>query len=82
MRRSFRASRNLEKYGIFAEPAGAAAYMGLVKAASRGMVDETDPVVVVNTGNGLKDIRAAMMSVREAPVIEPSLASLKKYLKK
>lgn len=72
----------LGKYGIFAEPAGAAAYMGLVKAASRGMVDETDPVVVVNTGNGLKDIRAAMMSVREAPVIEPSLASLKKYLKK
>jgi len=72
----------LGKCGIFAEPAGATAYMGLVEAVSRGLVEEADPVVVVNTGNGLKDIRAAMMSVREAPVIEPSLSSLKKHLKK
>ena len=71
----------LGKYGIFTEPAGSTAFMGLKKAISTGVITEEDPVVVVNTGNGLKDIRAAMMAVHEAPIIEPSLAALKKYLK-
>jgi len=72
----------LGPYGIFVEPAGSTAYMGLVKAIANGQIQENDPVVVVNTGNGLKDIRAAMMAVHEAPVIEPTMDSLKKYLKK
>jgi threonine synthase len=70
----------LGKAGIFAEPAGATAYAGLMKAIDKGMVKPEDPVLVVNTGSGLKDIRVAMMSVQEAPVIEPTLKSLKKYL--
>ena len=72
----------LGPYGIFIEPAGSTAYVGLVKAISTGLIQENDPVVVINTGNGLKDIRAAMMAVHEAPVIEPTMNSLKKYLKK
>lgn len=68
-------------YGIFTEPAGSAAFMGLRKAIDNGIIQEEDPVVVVNTGNGLKDIRAAMMAVGEAPIIEPSLSALKKHLK-
>ena len=72
----------LGPYGIFVEPAGSTAYVGLVKAISTGLIQENDPVVVINTGNGLKDIRAAMMAVHEAPVIEPTMNSLKKYLKK
>lgn len=70
----------LGAYGIFCEPAGSAAYVGLKKAISTGMIFEDDPVVVINTGNGLKDIRAAMMAVQAAPIIEPNLKSLKKYL--
>ena len=72
----------LGRYGIFVEPAGATSFMGLRKAISSGVIQDDDPVVVINTGNGLKDIRSAMMSVPEAPVIEPNLASLKKYLNK
>jgi threonine synthase len=46
------------------------------------MIKPDDPVLVINTGSGLKDIRAAMMAVKEAPIIEPTMQSLKKYLSK
>jgi len=72
----------LGAFGIFCEPAGSTAYVGLKKALSTGMIFDNDPVVVINTGNGLKDIKAAMMAVKEAPIIEPDLKSLKKYLHK
>ena len=39
-----------------------------------------DPVLVLNTGSGLKDIKAAMLAVQEAPVIEPSLAAVKRVI--
>ena len=70
----------LGKYGIFVEPAGSTAFAGLKKAINEKVIAPDDPVVVINTGNGLKDVRAAMMAVKEAPVIEPTMASLKKYL--
>lgn len=70
----------LGKVGIFAEPAGATAYAGLVKAVKEGKVGAQDPVLVLNTGSGLKDVRAAMQAVKEAPVIEPSMSALKKFL--
>lgn len=66
--------------GVFSEPAGAAAYAGLVKAAGLGVVRSDDPVLVLNTGSGLKDIRAAMQAVQPAPIIEPTLEDLKKIL--
>jgi threonine synthase len=63
--------------GIFTEPAGAAAYAGLVKAVSTGIIHADDPVLVLNTGSGLKDVQAAMKAVPAAPVIEPTLKALK-----
>jgi len=75
-----KAIAELGQVGIFAEPAGAAAYAGLVKAAGSGVVGGEDPILVLNTGSGLKDIRAAMQAVREAPIIEPTLESVKKVL--
>lgn len=66
--------------GVFAEPAGAAAYAGLVKAAGTGVVGSTDPVLVLNTGSGLKDVKAAMQAVESAPIIEPTLEAVKKIL--
>jgi threonine synthase len=67
--------------GIFAEPAGAAAYAGLVKALKAGLVSQDDSVLVLNTGSGLKDVKAAMQATRPAPVIEPTLQDVKKLLK-
>jgi threonine synthase len=72
---------DLGKAGIFAEPAGATSYAGLVKAVQDGLIHPDDPVVVINTGSGLKDVRAAMLAVAEAPVIEPTLQALKQHLR-
>jgi threonine synthase len=66
--------------GIFVEPAGATAYAGLIKALKHGLVSPIDPILVLSTGNGLKDIRAAMQAVKEAPIIEPTMHALKKHL--
>ncbi len=71
---------DLGKMGIFAEPAGATAYAGLVHAATSGLVSGEDPVLVLNTGSGLKDVRAAMQVVPQAPIIEPTLEAVKKVL--
>jgi len=70
----------LGKMGVFPEPAGATAYAGLVKATSSGVVGSDDPVLVLNTGSGLKDIKAAMQAVVAAPIIEPTLEGLKQIL--
>ena len=66
----------LGKAGIFAEPAGATSFAGFVKAQQEGKITEEMPVMVINTGSGLKDVKAAMQSVGEALIIEPSLAAL------
>ncbi len=71
----------LGRVGIFAEPAGATAYAGLVKALKQATVSPSDPILVLNTGSGLKDVKAAMQAVRQAPVIQPNLAAVKKVLK-
>ena len=46
--------------GVFAEPAGAAAYAGLVTAVEQQLVYGDEKNVVLNTGNGLKDVAGAM----------------------
>lgn len=73
---------DLGKAGVFAEPAGAAAYAGLIKGASSGLVGSEDPILVLNTGSGLKDIKAAMnaVSADAAPIIKPTLKSVKRVL--
>ena len=75
-----KAIAELGKLGVFAEPAGAAAYAGLVKAASSGLIGSEDPILVLNTGSGLKDVRAAMRAVQSAPIIEPTLEAVKQLL--
>jgi len=68
--------------GIFAEPAGSTSLAGLKKAIKEGFIRRDDPVLLLNTGNGLKDVRAAMMAVPNAAIIEPTMESLKKFLNK
>lgn len=71
---------DLGRVGIFAEPAGSTAYAGLKKALEDGLITPQDPVLVLNTGSGLKDVDAAMTAAGEAPVIQPDLAEVKKLL--
>jgi len=68
--------------GVFAEPAGAAAYAGMLKALADGIVQRDDPLLVLNTGSGLKDTKAALRAAGEAPVIEPTLNGLREALRK
>lgn len=68
--------------GVFAEPAAAAAYAGLVKAVELGLVDPDERIVVLSTGNGLKDIASARKSVGEPLVVDKSLTDVKKALKR
>jgi threonine synthase len=63
--------------GVFGEPAGAAAYAGLVAAVEQGLVGADERVVVLNTGSGLKDVAGAMKGVdlsgTRAYTVAPSL---------
>jgi threonine synthase len=68
--------------GVFAEPAGAAAYAGLVKAVELGLVHPDERIVVLSTGNGLKDIASARKSVGEPMVVDKDLAAVKRALKR
>jgi threonine synthase len=79
-REIIKAIAELGAIGVFAEPAGATAYAGLVKAAASGVVGSEDPILVINTGSGLKDIRAAMKAVKKAPIIQPTLEAVKRML--
>jgi len=72
---------DLGKVGIFAEPAGATSLAGLKQALQDGLVGEDDPILVLNTGSGLKDVKAAMQAAGEAPVISPVLEEVKKIIR-
>ncbi len=70
----------LGKVGVFAEPAGATAFAGMKQALQQGLINGDDNILVLNTGNGLKDVRAALMAVKEAPIISPTMDALKALL--
>lgn len=65
---------------VFAEPAAAASYAGLKKAVASGQVKESESVVILITGNGLKDIESAMKSVGRPYLINPNMDELKKLV--
>ncbi len=75
-----KAISDLGAVGIFAEPAGATALAGLKAALQEGLVGSDDPILVMNTGSGLKDVKAARQAAGEAPVITPTLEALKNLL--
>ncbi len=66
--------------GVFAEPAAAAAYAGLVKAVGQELVAPDERLVVLATGSGLKDIATAMKSVGEPAIVAPELADVRRAL--
>jgi threonine synthase len=66
--------------GVFAEPAAAAAYAGLVMAVEQGLVSPDERVVVLSTGSGLKDIATAMKAVGKPIIVAPHLADVRRVL--
>jgi len=66
--------------GVFAEPAGAASLAGLKKALEDKLVSPDERIVVIVTGNGLKDIASARKSVGEPYVVDANLGSVQKLV--
>lgn len=67
--------------GIFTEPACAATFAGLGLLASQGEIKADERVVVVNTGNGLKDVAAAGRATVQPQVIAPTLEAVEAAMK-
>jgi threonine synthase len=65
---------------VFAEPAASTAMAGLLKAAKAGRVGQDESVVVVITGNGLKDVNSAIKAAGQPHIIEPDLKAVKAAL--
>ncbi len=70
--------------GVFAEPAGAASYAGFVYAVDQRLISRDEKIVVLNTGNGLKDVAGAMKAVELVQTtpfrVSPDLAALKQVV--
>jgi len=67
--------------GVFSEPAGAAPMAALIKAIKEGIIVEEDRVVIICTGNGLKDIESARKAVGKREItIKPGMNELQKAL--
>jgi threonine synthase len=67
--------------GVFVEPAAAAPLAGFKKMRAGGAVRSDERVLLMLTGNGLKDIETARRSVKEPLRIGPSMDELAEGLK-
>ena len=65
-----------EKAGVFAEPAAAATVAALTKLQDSALLGRKEQVVLLITGHGLKDVEAAMKTIRIPASIEPTLEAL------
>jgi threonine synthase len=59
--------------GVFVEPAAAAAYAGFMKLSESGMIKSGERVLLMLTGNGLKDVDATRGSVGEPMRVAPDI---------
>jgi threonine synthase len=75
------ASKNLSRNtGLFAEPAAAAAFAGLLSYMKQGRIPSGSTNIVLLTGSGLKDLKAVGPLLNMPASIDPSIANLKKLL--
>lgn len=66
--------------GIFAEPTAAAAFAGVQAARAQGIVAAQAAVLVMVTGNGLKDIRGATARAPEAHQVPRDVEAVRQVL--
>ncbi len=67
---------------VFAEPAGAAGFAGLLKVVSEGKIDPEERIAVLVTGSGLKDVDSAIRAVGQPQIVEPTMDALGRLLTK
>ena len=65
-----------EKTGVFAEPAAAATVAALRKLQGSDRLGRKEQIVLLITGHGLKDVDAALSTIRIPASIQPTLESL------
>jgi len=66
--------------GIFGEPSGLAGLAGLLKNVRNGQIDKTARVVVIMTGNGLKDVDPILGTHPSIISIPPEFSMLKRAI--
>ncbi|MDA3866087.1 MAG: threonine synthase [Salinivirgaceae bacterium] len=75
------ASKILSKNtGLFAEPAAATAFGGLLHYQNNNKLNDKSKNVVLLTGSGLKDLKAVQQIIEIPEAIEPTIDHLKKLL--
>lgn len=62
--------------GVFAEPAAAAAFAGFKAMCASGEIKADERVLLMLTGNGLKDVDASRSAVREPMRVRPDVDQL------
>jgi threonine synthase len=65
---------------VFAEPAGAAGFAGLLRMVRHGEIGAEERIAVLVTGSGLKDVDSAIRAVGEPELIEPTMDALSRQL--
>jgi threonine synthase len=68
--------------GVFAEPAAAATFAGFVKLCDAGAMAINERVLLMLTGNGLKDIESARRAVSEPLRVRPDLDEFTEQFKR
>ena len=67
--------------GVFAEPAAAAILAGARRAVKEGLLHKDERVVLLSTGNGLKDVARAKQSITtQGKRVQPEMTAVKKAL--
>lgn len=66
--------------GVFGEPAGVTGFAGLRKSLEQGRVNPDEHVVVLVTGNGLKDVQSAIQAAGKPHIIEPTMDALREVM--
>ncbi len=66
--------------GVFAEPSAAAVYAGARRAVELGYIHPDESIVLLLTGNGLKDVRRAQEAVGRGLRVRPDLAAIRQAL--
>jgi len=64
--------------GVFAEPAASATFAGVKAAIEEGHIQPQDRVLLLVTGNGLKDIKSAMRVAGAGYPVAPSIDEVEK----
>ncbi|MFH0776911.1 MAG: threonine synthase [Patescibacteria group bacterium] len=76
------AQKNLgAREAIFTEPSGALPLAALRQLRQKKILKKSDSVVLVATGNGLKDPRSALDAHPIPPAVEPKIAEIDRFLK-